>query len=71
MADFFSLNNRVSDTEVRKRICQRDDHQRHSQQTELVVIYNPRQHSHLHQTEADDDHRGNRRPLRAADGFFT
>ena len=38
-------------------------------QTELVVVDNPRQHGHLHQPEADDDHRGNRRPLRAADGF--
>ncbi|STM16400.1 Uncharacterised protein [Escherichia coli] len=36
-----------------------------------VVVDNPRQHGHLHQPEADDDHRGNRRPLRAADGFFT
>ncbi len=71
VTDFFSLNNRVSDTEVRKRICQRDNHQRHSQQAELVVVDNPRQHGHLHQPEADDDHRGNRRPLRAADGFFT
>ena len=71
VADFFSLNNGVSDTEVRKRICQRDDHQRYRQQAELVIINNPRQHSHLHQPQADDDHRGNRRPLRAADGFFT
>ncbi len=34
-----------------------------------MVVDNPRQHGHLHQPEADDDRRGNRRPLRAADGF--
>ena len=48
MADFFSLNNRVSDAEVRECICQRDNHQRHGKQTELVVVDNPRQHGHLH-----------------------
>ena len=65
----FLLNNRVSDTEVRKRICQRDDHQRHSQQTELVVsIILPARSSAP--AEADDDHRNGHKPLRAADECF-
>ncbi|MNC61974.1 hypothetical protein D3C75_1119500 [compost metagenome] len=71
MADFLTLDDRVSNAKIRQRIGQRDNHQRDSQQAKLVIVDNPRQHGHLHQAKADNNHRGDSRPFRAADGFFS
>ncbi|MNZ78854.1 hypothetical protein D3C78_974430 [compost metagenome] len=71
VANLFALDNRIGDTKIRQRIGQGDNHQRDGQQTKLMIINNACQHGHLHQPEADDNHRGDSRPLGAADGFFT